>query len=348
MCNAPEKQYRKYYEQWQKKKKKSHVKLLSCRILFLFVPLILQNRFTTFLSFLLHIPLHSLLRDPWLVLLYVLCSSRDPTIYLQSFSYNHLLQLSFPDDEPNFTFLGSITCLLHMSTKMSLLSHFYNWQEIQFWTSNINSSLTFNLRVIIQGSKTSFFLLTMKAKVVKVVLLPANYVFSFCFVFSLQKKEKKKSKIRIRQAPSIKTRLYSDFSPFYTICTESVHLQANVITIATVLSYTNPFSILCHCIFIYNIAQQCFFSSLQVLKIENLLFFSSPPCCLQKQSSFCHTRMTAPTLATKMYRWNQLSLQQFATNSLWLDIILVYSKQVLFYRDLSFYLCSLHRDIYSS
>lgn len=192
-CNAPEKQYRKYYEQWQKK---SHVKLLSCRILFF----VCSSYFTEQIYYIsLLSPTHSptfptegsMASSPLLALL-LTCSSWDPTIHLQSSSYNHLLQLSFPDDEPNFTFLGSINCLLHMSTKMSLLSHFYNGQEIQFWTSNINSSLTFNLRAVIQGSKTSFFLLTMKAKVVKVVLLPANKVFSFCFVFSLQKKKRKK------------------------------------------------------------------------------------------------------------------------------------------------------------
>lgn len=141
-------------------KKKSHVKLLSCRILFF----VCSSYFTEQIYYIsLLSPTHSptfptegsMASSPLLTLL-LTCSSWDPTIHLQSSSYNHLLQLSFPDDEPNFTFLGSINCLLHTSTKMSLLSHFYNWQEIQFWTSNINSSSTFNLRVVIKEARPLF------------------------------------------------------------------------------------------------------------------------------------------------------------------------------------------------
>lgn len=116
-CNAPEKQYRKYYEQWQKK--------ITCKAsfmqnpFFLFVPPILQNRFTTFLSFLLHIPLHSLQRDPWLVLLYLPCSSRAPH-GTQLSTYNHLpaiIYYSYPFQMMNQT-LPSWDLSLAFSTRL--------------------------------------------------------------------------------------------------------------------------------------------------------------------------------------------------------------------------------------
>lgn len=116
MCDALEKQYRKYYEQWQKKK--SHVKLLSCRILF-FVCFSYLTEQTYYISlpYTLINTFLSLQREPWLVLLYLPCSSCAPH-GTQLSTYKHLTILiyyshPFQDDEPNFTFLGSITCLLH-------------------------------------------------------------------------------------------------------------------------------------------------------------------------------------------------------------------------------------------
>lgn len=192
-CNAPEKQYRKYYEQWQKK---SHVKLLSCRILFF----VCSSYFTEQIYYIsLLSPTHSptfpaegsMASSPLLALL-LTCSSWDPTIHLQSSSCNHLLQLSFPDDEPNFTFLGSINCLLHMSTKMSLLSHFYNGQEIQFWTSNINS---FNLQFKSRNSRKQdlFFPTNYESKGCQSCFASCKQgIFLLFCVFTTNKKKRKK------------------------------------------------------------------------------------------------------------------------------------------------------------